>query len=600
MKVHLERIEKEIFKYIPALMGCWAIQLLMGITVRNPLTVVLFACIYFLNKWALGSKYKEKPPVLILLGWGILPTALSLLITRLVYRRITAQFSSWMFKALAVIIMCCGLFILFSLLYMAVCMLLKRDKFEKKVVEEDDVKYKKVTKALENKVFLVTAAICLLGYLPYFLYEFPGIMTADSLVQYQQVVGITGFSNHHPVVHTLLIKLFYRIGVMLTRDKIAGIACYTQFQMVFMCLCNAAAVREIVRIEERVNLRHIVPAVIFFAFVPFNAVFAVTVWKDVPFAGLAVLFGCLIAEMYTRRDTGLKVADYILFFVLSVLLMLFRSNAFFAMIPFLVIFVVLFKKQLVPVLATAILSIAVVVVIKGPVFDAFNVASPDFTESLSVPLQQVARVLVEDGNVSDEELALIDAVIDRTYVKELYAANYADNIKELVRAGHPDVLEANKGQYLGLWFKLFLKNPGLYVKAWYDLTGGYIYPDVAYSVGDVDGIMSNDMGLYASPIIGGKFIKIKEILLKLGDFMPIYGMLFSIGAYFWGLLITLIVAVRKKRNITIHILMLLIVATLLIASPVVDFRYGYAYVLTMPIWAVLALFGKNKESEEKL
>ena len=192
------------------------------------------------------------------------------------------------------------------------------------------------------------------------------------------------------------------------------------------------------------------------------------------------------------------------------------------------------------------------------------------------------------------------AVIDRTYVKELYAANYADNIKELVRAGHPEVLEANKGQYLGLWFKLFLKNPGLYVKAWYDLTGGYIYPDVAYSVGDVDGIMSNDMGLYASPIIGGRFIKVKEILLKLGDFMPIYGMLFSIGAYFWGLLITLIIAVRKKRNITIHILMLLIVATLLIASPVVDFRYGYAYVLTMPIWTVLALFGKNKESEEKL
>ena len=123
---------------------------------------------------------------------------------------------------------------------------------------------------------------------------------------------------------------------------------------------------------------------------------------------------------------------------------------------------------------------------------------------------------------------------------------------------------------------------------------------MAYSVGDVDGIMSNDMGLYASPIIGGRFIKVKEILLKLGDFMPIYGMLFSIGAYFWGLLITLIVAVRKKRNITLHILMLLIVATLLIASPVVDFRYGYAYVLTMPIWTVLALFGKNKESEEKL
>ncbi len=594
MKVHLDRIEKELFKYIPALIGCWALQLLMGITVRNPLTVVLFVCIYFLNKWVSSSRYKDKPPVLMILGFGILPTVLSLLITRLVYKKITAPFSSGMFKAMAVVIMCCGMYILLALLYMAVLMLICKDKFEKKEAGEVSPKYKKATKKAENKVFLITALICFAGYLPYFLYEYPGIMTADSLVQYQQVVGITGYSNHHPVVHTLLIKLFYRLGVMLTRDKIAGIACYTQFQMVFMCLCNAAAVREIVRIEKRINLRHVIPAVIFFAFVPFNAVFAVTVWKDVPFAGIVVLFACLLAEMYMRREEGPKALDYILFFVLSVFLMLFRSNAFFAMIPFIVFFVVLFKKHLVPALITAVLAIALVVTIKGPVFKALNVASPDFTESLSVPLQQVARVLADGGDVSDEELAQIDAVIDRTYVKELYVANYADNIKELVRAGHPEVLEENNGDYLGLWFRLFLKNPRLYIKAWYDLTGGYIYPDVAYKVGDVDGIMSNDMGLYSAPIIGGKFIKIKEILIKLGDFMPIYGMLFSIGAYFWGLLVTLVVALRKKRNIMIHILMLLIIATLLIASPVVDFRYGYAYVLTMPVWVVLALFGREK------
>ena len=202
--------------------------------------------------------------------------------------------------------------------------------------------------------------------------------------------------------------------------------------------------------------------------------------------------------------------------------------------------------------------------------------------------------------MSDDELTQIDAVIDRTYVKELYAADFADNIKELVRAGHPEILEANKGQYLDLWFKLFLKNPVLYVRAWYDLTGGYIYPDVAYKVGDIDGIMSNEHGLISEPKIGGKFIKVKEILIKLSDFMPIYGMFFSIGAYFWGLVITLVLAIRRKKNILIHVLMLLLVATLLIASPVVDFRYGYAYVLTMPIWLALTLSENGKGSEEKL
>ena len=599
MKVHLDHIEKELFKYIPALMGCWAVQMLMGITVRNPLTVVLFACIYFLSKWVLGSRYKEKPPVLMIFAWGIIPAALSLLITRLVHRRIIAQFSSGMFKALSVVIMCCGLYLLFSLLFMAACMLIGKDKFERKESASGNVVYRDLTEALERKVFVITAVICLLSYLPYYLYEFPGIMTADSLVQYQQIVGITGYSNHHPVVHTLLIKLFYRLGLALTGDKIAGIATYTLAQMLFICVCNATAVRELVRIEKKIVPVHIALAIIFFAFMPFNAVFAVTIWKDVPFAGIAVLLSCLISEMYRKREEQIPVTDYVLFFVLSVLFMLFRSNAFYAMIPFMVIFVFAFKKSI-PAIVSAVLAIVAAIVIKGPVFDMAGIARPDFTESLSVPLQQVARVLVEDGNVSDEELGLIDEVIDRTYVKELYAPGYADNIKELVRAGHPEVLESKKAQYLGLWFRLFLKNPGLYVKSWFDLTGGYIYPDVAYTVGDVDGIMSNDMGLYSMPVIGGKFIKVKEILIKLSDFMPIYGMFFSIGAYCWGLLITLFIAIKKKRNILIHILMLLLTATLLVASPVVDFRYGYAYVLTGPIWLVLALSGMKKECEEKI
>lgn len=600
MKKIGDHLEGWLIKYIPALMGCWALQLIMGITVRNPLTVVLFVCIYFLNKWVFSFKFVKKPPILWILSIEAVPTLISALITYLLYGKLTAQFSSGIFKILTVFILFAGTYILLTLFCMALWILFRKDLFVKRQKTDKTPAGKPLTGAIEIKVFAVTAALCILGYLPYYLYEFPGIMTADSLVQFMQIIGAFEYSNHHPVVHTLLIKLFYRIGLALTGSKIYGIATYTFVQMMFMALCNGAAVREMVRIEGYLNVKHVVFAIIFFAFMPFNAVFAVTMWKDVPFAGIAVLLACNIVEMYRKRDENISVLKYISFFILSVLFMLFRSNAFFAMIPFMMVFIYAFRKKIVPAAITAFLAIITVVVIKGPVFDAFNVGSPDFTESLSVPLQQVARVLVEEGNVSDDELTQIDAVIDRTYVKELYAADFADNIKELVRAGHPEILEANKGQYLDLWFKLFLKNPVLYVRAWYDLTGGYIYPDVAYKVGDIDGIMSNEHGLISEPKIGGKFIKVKEILIKLSDFMPIYGMFFSIGAYFWGLVITMVLAIRRKKNILIHVLMLLLVATLLIASPVVDFRYGYAYVLTMPIWLALTLSENGKGSEEKL
>ncbi len=583
-----------IYKYILPFFACWGIQLATGITVRNPLTVVLFVCFCAVNKWLSGYKYVKKTTLpMIPLTHGV-SLGVGGLVTFLLYKDRTAQFTSGLFRLLTVLILFVGFYALGVILIRLALHLCLKDNFEKKPGEEVTTSEKELTPSLEYLIFIITAFVCLLMYLPYYLYEYPGIMTADSLVQYEQIIGETAYSNHHPVIHTLTIKLFYELGVKLMGDSIGGIACYTLFQMIFISLCSAFAVREVIRVEQKVVVWHVVLAIAFFALMPFNAVFAVTVWKDVPFAGIAVLLSCHIIEMYRKRQDRIRLTDYFGFILLSVLFMLYRSNAFFAFIPFAVLFVIAFREKLTASIVVVAVSIAIVVAVKGPVFKAYGVTSPDFVESLSVPLQQVARVLVDDGNVSEDDLGLIDQVIDRTYVKELYVPNYADNIKELVRAGHPEVLESNKGQYLGLYLRLFSRNAISYIKAWYDLEGGYIYPDVAYSVGDVDGIMANDMGLYSMPIIGGKFIKVKEILIKLSDFMPIYGMFFSIGAYMWGIVAGLYFVI-KHRNITlIHILMLLLVATLLIAAPVVDFRYGYAYVLTMPVWLSLPFMQGKK------
>jgi hypothetical protein len=328
---------------------------------------------------------------------------------------------------------------------------------------------------------------------------------------------------------------------------------------------------------------------------PFNCVFAVTLWKDIPFAGLSVLLVCHVIEMAKREKN--KAAEYIIFAVLSVCFCLFRSNAWYAFIVWSVIFIIFFRKELVRAIISVAAVLIIVLLIKGPVFNAFKVESPDFTESLSVPLQQVAAVLVNDREIDEKDMELIRAVIDTTYIHELYVPSYADNIKELVRAGYPEVLENNKGEYFGLWLRLCLKYPGDYIKAWYQLVGGYIYPDVAYKVGDVDGIMANDLGLYWRPMIGGKLVvKAKEILIKLSDFMPLYGMLWSIGAYTWALIICIVLGIWKKRDVLPMLLMLLMIGTLIIASPVVDFRYGYGLVMTAPVW-ISELVGRKKDEE---
>lgn len=184
MKKIGDHLEGWLIKYIPALMGCWALQLIMGITVRNPLTVVLFVCIYFLNKWVFSFKFVKKPPILWILSIEAVPTLISALITYLLYGKLTAQFSSGIFKILTVFILFAGTYILLTLFCMALWILFRKDLFEMRQKTDKAPDKKALTGALEIKVFAVAVISCFLGYLPYYLYEFPGIMTADSLVQF--------------------------------------------------------------------------------------------------------------------------------------------------------------------------------------------------------------------------------------------------------------------------------------------------------------------------------------------------------------------------------------------------------------------------------
>lgn len=164
-------------------------------------------------------------------------------------------------------------------------------------------------------------------------------------------------------------------------------------------------------------------------------------------------------------------------------------------------------------------------------------------------------------------------------------------MKELVRAGNPDYLTEHKTEYFKLWFSLGIKYPATYIQAHIDQTIGYWYPDVSYTVGDIDGIIANETGIASQPLIGGKFVvKTKEILLKLGDMIPLYGLLFSMGAMFWTLIgcIAIVLAKKQYRRSIVFLPGLAVILTLFIATPVSsEFRYAYSLAYTLPLYLLL-------------
>ena len=112
-------------------------------------------------------------------------------------------------------------------------------------------------------------------------------MTPDSINQYAQIIGAYELSNHHSVIHTLLIGFFYHIGMQLTGNAYVGLGFYTFFQMCFMAFTAGYVVRTLQK--AHIITPVCIVTICFYALMPYHGIFAVTIWKDIPFAGCMTL-----------------------------------------------------------------------------------------------------------------------------------------------------------------------------------------------------------------------------------------------------------------------------------------------------------------------
>lgn len=437
---------------------------------------------------------------------------------------------------------------------------------------------------------------CLLCWLPYFLYQYPGIMTPDSINQFEQALGIIGYNNHHPFVHTMIFSLFYHIGFFISSDMVVAVSFYTFFQMCFL----AFSIFYFLRTLEMFDIRQEILVIItlFYALVPYNAVFSVTVWKDIPFAAVVLLFSCSVLRMMRRTGVG----ELAMFVFSGIMVCLLRSNGWYGFlicVPFLLIGYRRRAKKMFPAVAGILLA---AIIVKYPVMNSLDVTQPDLIESLSIPTQQIAAVICNDRDLSAEQTALIDNVIDTTYIKELYNPAFADNMKELVRAGNQAYLAEHKWEYFTLWVSLGLSYPLDYLNAYIDQTYGYWYPDSFYPVAEGEGVSASSLGVSHTPLIGGPVvIKAKEIAIKLGDMLPMYGLLWSMGVAFCFLLFCIGNAFvrEEKAKLLCYLPSFALYLTVMAATPVAtDFRYVYFMVFSMPFYLMTALLVPGKQPDD--
>ncbi|SHI03694.1 hypothetical protein SAMN02745229_01344 [Butyrivibrio fibrisolvens DSM 3071] len=519
---------------------------------------------------------------------------------------ITKQYDNLLFKAIVLFVVFTGIFILF---YHGLRIVYKW-YLSGQALDFFKASDTPLSKGIISRVFLVSFILCMLFWLPGYLYEFPGIITPDSINQIEQVLSLAPLSNHHPLAHTFLIGLCLRPAYAITGDLNIAIGFYTFVQMVLMALIVSYSVNTLKLIGLKLRWAYL--SLAFYTLIPFQWVYMVTVWKDVLFAGFIMLFVATFIRVLLPGIEKIKISDLILHFIACVGTALFRSNglyAFFLMIPFLCIWGFKAFKYRKRMIYTWGLSLAVILIIRFPVMGAFGVIQADFVESLSIPIQLFCRVLVEDKDLGMEDTMMVDKVIDTTYIHELYAPDFADNMKELFRAGDTDYLEEHIFEYAALWIRTGFKYPGLYIDEYKNMTYGYWYPDNpsgegSYTVADNDGVCNNALGIERKWLMGGAlarlWLKIREIGTKLGTMLPVYSVLFCMGAAFFIECISIgIVLSRKHKGKILPLLLpLFAVCTVLIATPVAaDFRYTYFLTMLLPTIIIYPAFTDYKLTE---
>ena len=463
--------------------------------------------------------------------------------------------------------------------------------------EEQSAVTESTPAGLNLKLMFIYAGIVFLALLPLFLINFPGTMTVDSFNQLSQARGLTPLHDHHPWVHTLIIKLFYNIGYSLSNNVTVGIAAFILAQMLLVSLGLGFTAETLASLGSgRMGAVIVIAGFILF---PYHAAFTITMWKDILFA-LGVLIITIL--LYKKLVAGIRpgVADSLLFVLSSLAVCLFRHNGFYAYILCALIFAfraIVNRRSSDAYVGknarTAILtlvSILICLIINGPVKAGLNVQNGDFGHELAIPLQQIARVVQLNGDISDEELEELARVNSIEYIVNNYEPGGADNMIQWLVAGDSDYVKNNKGRFLKLYLSLGLKNPNAYIMAFIDQTKGY-YTTMMPEQTAYYGILPNGDNLDNYPIFGaGVRIKINEILSKLQDVLPVYAIFYSPGACL--LILILMIGIEKVRGrrsmLLVFLPQLCLTLTVLIATPLVaDLRYAYALMLSMPSLIVM-------------
>ena len=323
-------------------------------------------------------------------------------------------------------------------------------------------------------------------------------------------------------------------------------------------------------------------------------------WKDVLFGGIALLLTVLLLRLTDKETCRRRWKAVPLLIAVGFLYSTMRNNGYYAFILGILTIAVLNKAIRKEML---ILLIAIILLVSGYqhlLFDGLGIKKSRTAEALSIPLQQIARVVAfAEVDLDDENFTILREVFpDIEELKTDYISIISDPVKH-ENVFESEVFDQDPVRYMKAWGRIGIQHPRAYVEAFLLQNYGYWYPDVDYTI-VYPRLRENELGLEASKT----FASLRENLLSMHEELSKRqptAVLYSAGLVVWILVLSCIILALKgykEKAEMIAVPLALWLTTL--ASPVFcEYRYIYGMVTSMPMFVCMAIMLQNKNGVKK-
>lgn len=457
-------------------------------------------------------------------------------------------------------------------------------------------------------VYVLFTVGCLVCYLPYFLMYYPGWLNNDAVWQIEQALGWVPGSNHHPYFHTLILKVFFMIGYRLSGTCMGGAAFYTFCQILVMAMVFGFFLYQLYK--RGTKSYWLALAFLFYAVLPINGLLTICMGKDEFFVASLLLFAWMTVNYdlgekvgtveslhvddgsHQRNDSGKHgVLQWCCYLLVGLAVCLLRSNGIFIFVGTAVVLLIDRMRKgngRFPV-RTFLCVVAVLIgylICHGPVLKALHVEQPDTIEGLTMPTQHLLCAYLKGGELTEEEIEMINQVAPVDEVGDYYNPWLFDIVKDYIRReGDQQVIADNRWEYFKLWLRAGLRNPLQYLVAEVRQTAGYW----AYSVKDYEYVYG-EYYMTDNPFditTQRKFFSYDAELAMhnfLMGFQDLYNRVWSLGLNTWLMVFCLAYMAFDRRNALMFVPFIVLLVTLLLATPVYnEFRYAYGLFAAFPL-----------------